>query len=73
MTSIKSEEYDTAMEEAFEADYDKVRSFITGTVGEIKKGLVSREFYYKQCDYMNFLHALAISAYPLTFPFRRPF
>lgn len=65
MTSIKSEEYDTAMEEAFEADYDKVRSFITGTVGEIKKGLVSREFYYKQCDYMNFLHALAMSAYPV--------
>lgn len=65
MTSIKSEEYDTAMEEAFEADYDKVRSFITGTVGEIKNGLVSREFYYKQCDYMNFLHALAMSAYPV--------
>ena len=65
MTSIKSEEYDTAMEEAFKADYDKVRSFITGTVGEIKKGLVSREFYYKQCDYMNFLPALAISAYPV--------
>lgn len=65
MTSIKSEEYDTAMEEAFEADYDKVRSFITGTVGEIKKGLVSREFYYKQCDYMNFLHTLAMSAYPV--------
>ncbi len=65
MTSIKSEEYDTAMEEAFEADYDKVRSFITGTVGEIKKDLVSREFYYKQCDYMNFLHALAMSAYPV--------
>ena len=65
MTSIKSEEYDTAMEEAFEADYDKVRSFITGTVGEIKKGLVSREFYYKQCDYMNFLHALAMSACPV--------
>ncbi len=65
MTSIKSEEYDTAMEETFEADYDKVRSFITGTVGEIKKGFVSREFYYKQCDYMNFLHALAISACPV--------
>lgn len=65
ITSIKSEEYDTAMEEAFEADYDKVHSFITGTVGEIKKDLVSREFYYKQCDYMNFLHTLAMSAYPV--------
>lgn len=65
MASIKNEEYDTAMEEAFEADYDKVHSFITGTVGEIKKDLVSREFYYKQCDYMNFLHTLAMSAYPV--------
>ncbi len=65
MVSIKSEEYDSAMEKAFESDYDKVHSFMTSTVGEIKKDLVSREFYYKQCDYLNFLHALAFSAYPV--------
>ena len=65
MVSIKSEEYDSAMEKAFETDYNKVHSFMTSTVGEIKKDLVSREFYYKQCDYLNFLHALAFSAYPV--------
>ena len=65
MVSIEGEEYDSAMEKAFESDYDKVHSFMTSTVGEIKKDLVSREFYYKQCDYLNFLHALAFSAYPV--------
>ncbi len=65
VVSIKGEEYDTAMEDAFQADYDKVYSFMTGTVGKIEKDLVSREFYYKQCDYMNFLHTLAFSAYPI--------
>ena len=65
MVSIGADEYDSAMEKAFESDYDKVHSFMTSTVGEIKKDLVSREFYYKQCDYLNFLHALAFSAYPV--------
>ena len=65
MASISAEEYDSAMEKAFESDYDKVHSFMISTVGEIKKDLVSREFYYKQCDYLNFLHALAFSAYPV--------
>ncbi len=65
MASIKSDEYDAAMEDAFRADYDKVCGFMAGKVGEIGKDLVSREFYYGQCDYMNFLHALAFSAYPV--------
>lgn len=65
MASIKNEEYDTAMEEAFQSDYENVHDFMTSSVGEIKKDLVSREFYYKQCDYINFLHALAMSAYPV--------
>ena len=65
MVSIESEEYDSAMEKAFESDYDEVHSFMTSKVGDIKKDLVSREFYYKQCDYLNFLHALAFSAYPV--------
>jgi len=65
MVSIGADEYDSAMEKAFESDYDKVHYFMTSTVGEIKKDLVSREFYYKQCDYLNFLHALAFSAYPV--------
>ena len=65
MVSIGAEEYDSAMEKAFESDYDKVHSFMTSTVGEIKKDLISREFYYKQCDYLNFLHTLAFSAYPV--------
>ena len=63
--SIRSDEHDTAMEEAFQPDYDKVHAFMTGTVGRIGKDLVSREFYYGQCDYMNFLHTLAFSAYPV--------
>ena len=63
--SVRSDEYDAAMEEAFRPDYDKVCGFMGGKVGEIEKGLVSREFYYGQCDYMNFLHTLAFSAYPV--------
>lgn len=63
--SFGSENYDTAMEEAFKSDYEKVRDFNASHVGEIKKDLVSREFYYRQCDYMNFLHALAFSAWPV--------
>ncbi len=65
MASIKSDEYDAAMEDAFRTDYDKVCGFMAGKVGRIGKDLVSREFYYEQCDYMNFLHALAFSAYPV--------
>ena len=65
MASIDAEEYDSSMEKAFESDYDEVHSFMTSKVGDIKKDLVSREFYYKQCDYLNFLHALAFSAYPV--------
>ena len=65
MVTVGADEYDSAMEEAFQSDYDKVHSFMTSTVGEIKNDLVSREFYYKQCDYLNFLHALAFSAYPV--------
>lgn len=65
VTSLDRDDYDTAMEEAFKSDYEKVRGFNTSVVGEIKKDLVSREFYYKQCDYMNFLHALAFSAWPV--------
>lgn len=63
--SFGSENYDTAMEEAFKSDYEKVRDFNASHVGEVKKDLVSREFYYRQCDYMNFLHALAFSAWPV--------
>lgn len=63
--SVRSDEYDAAMEEAFRSDYDKVCGFMGGKVGEIEKDLVSREFYYGQCDYMNFLHTLAFSAYPV--------
>lgn len=65
VVSLSSEKYDTAMDEAFEQDYQKVHAFNVAPVGTIKKDLVSREFYYKQCDYLNFLHALALSAYPV--------
>ncbi len=65
VVSLSSEKYDTAMDEAFSDDYEKVRTFNVAPVGTIKKDLVSREFYYKQCDYLNFLHALALSAYPV--------
>lgn len=64
VVSLSSEDYDTAMDEAFASDYDKVHAFNVTPVGKIDKNLVSREFYYKQCDYLNFLHALALDAYP---------
>ena len=65
VVSLSSDDYDTAMEEAFASDYDKVHAFNVAPVGKIDKELVSREFYYKQCDYLNFLHALALEAYPV--------
>ena len=65
VVSLSSEKYDTAMDEAFESDYEKVRAFNAAPVGKIDKDLVSREFYYKQCDYLNFLHALALEGYPI--------
>ena len=65
VVSLSSEKYDTAMDEAFESDYEKVRAFNAAPVGKIDKNLVSREFYYKQCDYLNFLHALALEGYPV--------
>lgn len=65
LESFSSDNNDTAMEEAFKSDYEKVRDFNAGYVGEVKKDLVSREFYYRQCDYMNFLHTLAFSAWPI--------
>lgn len=65
VVSLSSEKYDTAMDEAFSDDYEKVHAFNVAPVGTIKKDLVSREFYYKQCDYLNFLHVLALSAYPV--------
>ncbi len=65
IVSLSSDDYDTAMDEAFTSDYDKVHAFNVTPVGKIGKDLVSREFYYKQCDYLNFLHALAFSAYPI--------
>jgi len=65
IVSLSSDDYDTAMDEAFASDYDKVHAFNVASLGKIAKDLVSREFYYKQCDYLNFLHALALSAYPV--------
>lgn len=63
--SLMVDDYDTAMEETFKPEYEKVRDFNVSHVGVVRKDLVSREFYYRQCDYMNFLHTLAFSAWPV--------
>jgi 2',3'-cyclic-nucleotide 2'-phosphodiesterase / 3'-nucleotidase len=61
VVSLKADEYDASMAEAFSQDYEAVRGFVNSPVGEVAKTMVSREFYWGQCDYLNFLHALSLS------------
>lgn len=62
---IKYDNIDTAMEEAFENEFNAVKAFSNSKLGTVKKDMVSREFYSGQCDYLNFLHALALTYCPM--------
>ena len=62
---IKYDAIDTAMEEAFENEFNAVKAFSNSKLGTVKKDMVSREFYSGQCDYLNFLHALALTYCPM--------
>lgn len=63
--SISRDKTDTAMESAFKDEFDAVKDFSCSKIGSVKKDLVSREFYSGQCDYLNFLHALALTYCPM--------
>lgn len=63
--SISRDKTDTAMESAFKDEFDAVKAFSCSKIGSVKKDLVSREFYSGQCDYLNFLHALALTYCPM--------
>lgn len=63
--SISRDKTDAAMESAFEKEFNAVKTFSCSKIGSVKKDLVSREFYSGQCDYLNFLHALALTYCPM--------
>ena len=63
--SISRDKTDTAMESAFKDEFDAIKAFSCSKIGSVKKDLVSREFYSGQCDYLNFLHALALTYCPM--------
>ena len=63
--SISRDKTDTAMESAFKDEFDAVKAFSCSKISSVKKDLVSREFYSGQCDYLNFLHALALTYCPM--------
>lgn len=63
--SISRDKTDAAMEIAFKDEFNAVKTFSCSKIGSVKKDLVSREFYSGQCDYLNFLHALALTYCPM--------
>lgn len=63
--SLSRDKTDAAMEIAFKDEFDAVKTFSCSKIGSVKKDLVSREFYSGQCDYLNFLHALALTYCPM--------
>ena len=63
--SLSNDKTDAAMEIAFEDEFNTVKTFSCSKIGSVKKDLVSREFYSGQCDYLNFLHALALTYCPM--------
>lgn len=57
---------DKSMEEAFTPEFNTVKAFASSKVGVITEPMISREFYWGQCDYMNFLHTLSLTwTYPV--------
>lgn len=63
--NINNKEVDTAMADAFGKEFNDVKEFTGAKVGTVKKDMVSREFYWGQCDYLNFLHTLALTYKPI--------
>lgn len=64
--NLSTTDVDKAMEEKFTPEFNAVKAFASGKVGTIVKSMISREFYWGQCDYMNFLHTLALTwTYPV--------
>lgn len=63
--NLSKNEVDEAMAEEFRPEFEAVKAFTGSRLGEIKKTMVSREFYWGQCDYLNFLHTLALSSRPI--------
>lgn len=64
--SLSATDVDKAMEEKFTPEFNAVKAFASSKVGAIVKPMISREFYWGQCDYMNFLHTLALTwTYPV--------
>ncbi len=61
--SLSAAEYDHQMEQTFSQDWQTVKDFVNSPLGNLTSTMVSREFYWGQCDYLNFLHALSLS-YP---------
>lgn len=69
ISSIRTSDVDSAMVKKFEPEFQAVRDFTNSKVGEIKSTMYSREFYWGQCDYLNFLHTLALTAAPVDISF----
>lgn len=58
---LKGAEIDQKMEEQFADEIMAVNEFSKSKVGEIKADMPVLNFYWAQSDYINFLHALALS------------
>lgn len=65
VVNVNRDSVNTDMEEAFRQEFEKVRDFTCSTVGEVSRPMISREFYWGQCDYLNFLHTLALTYVPV--------
>ncbi len=63
--NLDSRKTDEEMEKEFEPEFNAVRDFTNAKLGTITRDLVSREFYWGQCDYLNFLHTLALTYRPM--------
>lgn len=65
VVNLQKDDIDKSMESAFADEYDKVSAFVSSRIGRIDKAMLSREFYWGQCDYMNFLHTLTLTWKPV--------
>ena len=63
--NLSSQDVDKEMEKAFETEFNAVKDFTNTKIGTVKSTMASREFYWGQCDYLNFIHTLAMSYRPI--------
>ncbi len=63
--NLSNQDTDKEMEKAFEPEFNAVKDFTNTKIGTVKSTMASREFYWGQCDYLNFLHTLALSYRPI--------